>query len=86
MIVQRHHDTDRSRDDRIHDPVVNTPSDVIPLKREDLVFGDLHPSWLAVSYEHLNIGFEAAELLQNLSLKVLVDNVNHKGNTRDVVA
>jgi hypothetical protein len=86
MIMQSHNDTDRGSDDRIHDPIVDTPSDIVPLQRKDFVFGDLHPSRLAVAYEHLNIRFEASQFLQNLSLKIVIDHVNHDRNCGDVVA
>src|SRR5579871_1912770 len=77
VVVQRHDDADRGGNDGIHDAIVDTSPDVVPLKGEDLVFGDLHPSRLAVSDKHFNVRFKTSQLLQDFSLKVVIDDVYH---------
>src|ERR1019366_9100332 len=76
-VMPRYDRTDRERDRRYYDPVINRSAKIIFFQRDQPVFGQLHPSRLSVSYDHVHLRFQSPQLLQNFVLEVASAQANH---------
>jgi len=77
-VMPRYDRTDRERDCRSYEPVINSPAKIIFLQCDQSVFSQLHPSRLSVSYDHVHFRFQSPQLLQNFELEFVGGHATHR--------
>src|SRR5450756_1150496 len=69
MASPRYDRADREGDRCSYEPVIHSPAKIMYLECDQPVFGQLHPSRLSVSYDHVYLCFQSRQLLQNFELE-----------------
>ena len=69
MASPRYDRADREGDRCSYEPVIHSPPKIMYLKCDQPVFGQLHPSRLSVSDDHVHLCFQSRQLLQNSELE-----------------
>src|SRR5579859_1400436 len=77
-VMHRDGRADRHRNRRIHNPVINTAANLAFLQLGDSILNLFHPARLTAAHQHVHLGLQPPQFLQDLSLKVAVRDTHHQ--------